>query len=428
MPRTSTKQPLGQSSAKLSATLSLLLILQAGLLLTACQLGKDHGEHTVALIEGSSATKAQLDIQAALDISDPGASVFVTGALIGLDTSIKLNIPTEVRLVWQATCDFTSSPAHLQLSGSGLFELSETGSIHSKGIAIQVPPTANGLGLAINGGNIQGHGAYTIWVLGKSCQVSLNGGTVSSERDLSYVINCENSDFSMSGGLVIAKANNCVAVHVGKGRVQLTGGQIESVGTNTIALFVENGSFLISDGTVVADGPDSVAVTVKSSPTVIRGGALTTLQTGSTALFNSQSAVLLTGGTVTVQASQSVALGIDNGGSIAVRGGRIEAKAAQSRGIKITDTGIVAYLAGTILGELGVVDAQYTAILEIDSLTINASRHGTAEGIQVKQSRFVSGEASFTWDTSGASPKLSVRYPISNGSGSYQLLLEWGEP
>jgi hypothetical protein len=388
----------------------------------------------------------------ALDVP-PGTAVTIKGA--AQTDGLALNIGPNAGVVWKADLTGSADGILISVSGEGAFEVND-GTIQVSGNDVRaIRVLSEECAVSVTGGLIKATGDINRAI---SCDtgVTMSGGTVEASGD-GDVITIMAAEVAMSGGTVTASGNGSRAIF-SNGDVTMSGGVIGASGNGNMAIY-SNGDITMSGGTVEASGDDDV-IAIMGAEVAISGGTVTASSNGSLAIFSKGNItmsdgvigangdggfavdglnVIMNGGTVEATGNEGVAVfspevvtisgGMvdasgDGGCAISavhatVSGGAVKAAGTGGTAIYCDEAG--AYLVGAVLD--GKLDAGETGlIVEADSLSIPASRHGESEGLTVREygSNYTEAGA-VEWDTSeGAGNAASIVFINS------EVALDWG--
>ena len=257
-----------------------------------------------------------------------GNNVTVTGTLTATPSNadyLHLDIDPGITVIWQATLAGTpSSHALITLTGSGIFEVQNGGSIknNSSGYAIYSNLTSPGR-VNITGGTVEAVSGISIYNESTGViNVSGSATRISSANTSSGTIYLNNSGATTAARLVI------------------TGGTVENTTNNGIAIYnntstyswdIRTGTVNVSGGIVSAIGGYAIRNNSSNGTVNISGG--TVRATTGQAISNSPGMVTVSGGTVSATTGQA----INNSGTLTISGGTVSA----TNGVAIINSGTV---------------------------------------------------------------------------------------
>lgn len=192
-------------------------------------------DYQVVLANSSSASAINTDIQTEINKAVAGDTVIITGTKNNENAIISLNIPTGVKVIWQAdTFDLSFA-----ITG-GDFEVATGGKIS----------VTNKDAIVVNNGN-----------------VIVNEGEIFVEANLSFstyfAINVNNGDVTVLNGKVEILTDNVaegIAIEVNHGDIKVHGGEVIAQGVmskgNTALSLMGSGTITVTGGSVIAaDSP-----------------------------------------------------------------------------------------------------------------------------------------------------------------------------
>ena len=256
--------------------------------MTALAANKD-----ITIAQSDTVAEIQTKIQNAINASNSGDTITVTGIKSDAGTSLGLNIKEGVTVVWKASYSGSVSSSMLRLvAGHGIFEVAD-GHIRNDGDGNTIDIVTDRQIVRVSGGAVEATGASGIAILaqGNETNIIVRGGTVESKL---YLAIC-----NKGGGLFPSV-------------IQVSGGAVKANGINGFAVCNsgENSRILVSGGTVVVDAGIAIAN--------IAGG--------------SDSKITVSGGTV--KATTGVGIGVnDTNTTVTVSGGDVSATTGAAIGV-----------------------------------------------------------------------------------------------
>jgi hypothetical protein len=324
-------------------------------------------------------TNIQNVIQTAIDSATLGDTVTVIGEKTDAVATITLNIPVGVTVVWRAASEGLS----FDIDGGGTFEVSVGGKI-----------------------DVEYKDAITVL----KGNVIVSGGEVSTlQRNGLSDIPCRgiyvaDGDVTVTGGKVTATGKSSTFV----GGVVKSGGAI-GVGTGNI--IVSGNSEVSALRLDVNDLDYQCALFVGEGSVTVTGGKISASRSAA-AIHIDWGDVKVTGGTISVMGetvngmstNKCYGIRIENEGTVAVTGGTVSASGADPSNSAIDiGWGLVAYYKDTCIGDIEIWEKDYGIVVEVNSLTIPSSHHGTTNGL----TRMEGVDLSYVnWDTSGIAPLI----------------------
>ncbi|MCL1914678.1 MAG: fibronectin type III domain-containing protein [Eubacteriaceae bacterium] len=297
-----------------------------------------------------------------LSASDSGNIVTVTGDVTGATNSLKLNIDSDVTVVWKAKYSGNMSDPVIEIMGGGKFEIAAGSSISNGGSGDAIYSSGTNAKINASGGIVSCAAVErsAIFAGGNNSEITVSGGTLSASAQNGYAI-CtagENTKIAVSGGMLRATGEGGAAIcTVGPATaIDINGGTVESTKNWAIYNTGKKSEIKVSNGTVKANGTEGRAIrnAGEEAKITVSGGSLDcgdggisianatgggkseiTVTNGivrasgvnSTAIYNADtcpdSKITVSGGTV-----ESVFRGIFNAGansSVAVKGGVVSA-------------------------------------------------------------------------------------------------------
>ena len=370
-----------KSKQLLSTLLAVMMVfgLFAVMPLTAMAVNTD-----VAILSSDSADSVKTKIHNAINASNSGDTVTVTGSISGvITTQIGISIPTGVKVVWKATCigsTYGQVPLFYLHNSEGTFEIAEGGIIGQTGTA------------------------YALYI--ENVDVIINGGTVSS---------------SSADRPAICSHNN---------NIELLSGKVENTGNGNAIEIVSNASFTMSGGTVSAAGGIAISSGANSSVTV-SGGWITGYghKTVIDAL-DTDTTVTITGGLVCGYGTE--VLGVNNvinvssgtptiGGSAVVcawnkAAGHTEYTAGTSNDLAVNpSTASVEWVKVSSYHGIHYANGSNTGFLSIDDVTVTAATGAALTPTTVNYVKNSGNDVVLTVDLAGYTPQS-----IKNGSYTLQ--------
>jgi len=233
------------------------------------------------------------------------------------------------------------------------------------------------------------------------------------------------------------------AIRAESGTVRVSGGTIETI---NLSRAIVADTVIITDGTVISNGG---AITINALTVTISGGTVKGLNvsvddffpgliggtvkvTGGSVMGEIRAdSVTVTGGTIEGTIAINARIVNVSGGTITGTtsmgmGGQAIAVVARQTGlitggtvssvdeaIRASGAGVVAYLKGHVIGDSG---TSFGMVIEVDTLSIPASRHGTSEGLDI-----MAGGNSVEWNTAGEEPVIVFTLQMGGGGS-----LAWG--
>ena len=223
--------------------------------------------------------------------------VTVTGSNSNASTTLKLDIPSGVTVVWDATYRGTANPV-IDISGNGVFETASKAWIQNTSSGNSFTTIrANNPAVAINGGTVQAGKGRAIEGAGAKTTVLVAATGVVFNASTNNLFPCIDMTHADNTGLnVVINANGEVfsdpdptgaATVYGYaiqtyGNVLIMGGKVYTTGRNgrCINLVGMNSTATVSSGTVTATGANGVAIStsttnpgqVTNSSVIIEGG------------------------------------------------------------------------------------------------------------------------------------------------------------
>ena len=175
------------------------------------------------------------------------------------------------------------------------------------------------------------------------------------------------------------------------------------------------GIFEVAEGGEISTISDYAISDSGVGDIVISGGTVSVDKDGGTAIHIASGTVKVTGGMVSANGSSSRAIYISVVGDATITGGIVRATGTGARAISAWFYNSYAvYLAGTTEGT---VSATNGMVVEVDSLSIPASRDGTSDGLTIK-----AGSGTAVWDYSGDMPTIILKL----NSSIYTREIVWG--
>ncbi|MDR1068217.1 MAG: hypothetical protein LBL36_03095, partial [Clostridiales Family XIII bacterium] len=250
--------------------------------------------------------KIEEAIQAALDAADEDGSVTVTGSMTGVSETLELNIPEDVKLIWNATYKGTGSSqwegALIYLQGAGAFEMiggeiSATGD-NAKGVYV----IDQNFTLMVSGGTISATGAGTH-------AIHLDG-------DASYSIVTVSGDATVTANAT--GSDYCAAIHLGNYQeAVISGGTVNatnSAGESAYGIYSRglqcevtvNGGTVSASVTGEYSNSFGISVSGGNNEVTINGGEVSASAPGSEASSYAIDTASSTGSQVTVNKGGTV--------------------------------------------------------------------------------------------------------------------------
>jgi hypothetical protein len=181
-----------------------------------------------------------------------GNTITVTGSLTGATETLDLEIPSGVKVIWQAELsgDVGADPdvSLVNISGGGIFEMAG--------------------GELTNSKDTDGDSSYYTIHVSAYSTVNITSGTVSATGEESVAIRAtDNSTVNIAGGAVSNTGGFGIALAASKNtKVNITGGQVSTTGIGSYAIFTNVssteivGEVNIEGGAVSASGEGSYAI------------------------------------------------------------------------------------------------------------------------------------------------------------------------
>lgn len=374
---------------------------------------------TYTIEQTDSVEDIKTDIQGKIDGLGGSGTLVVDGGKTDANETLSLTIPAGVVIEWFAkyseadAAPFTTISPMIELYGLGVFELAPGGSIETTKASVSAIG-AYGIDMRVIGGTVKtsGSGGAAGIILG-SGSVTVTSGLVESQS--TSAIFCNTSlvgSVSVSGGTVRSSSTQYDCILMTNGDVTISGSAlIEGV---TAIKVLDGGSVTVSGGTIKSENGTAISTSFQNyrddiGNITISGG---TIEAGFRALYTDVGFIEITGGSVTHTGTAGAAIYLDNGGGAKITGGSVD-------GAIYTDAGVVAYLAGTCNG--GFTAVNQSVIIEVDTLIVPVSRHGTRIGLTLKASDGVDIDG-LSWHCYYTTPGFGAAF-ISGGGFN---IGEWG--
>ena len=286
------------------------------------------------IVIGSGGLTTVADIKGAIE-AVTGGTVTVTGSMTGVSAPLKLDIPSDVTVVWKATFEsekdfFSPIGTLIGISGGGTFVVAD-GNINlsdSSLIAILADEgstviVSGGTVSAVGDGRVEDGGLPGATAIGASVSstVTVSGGTVSADGYVSTAISAMFSNVTVSGGMVSAKGAESTAIYAVFSNVTVSDGTVSAEGEKSTVIFaaesniVINGPITMSGMIVLLEGDDGLG---DSSMVIEDIGTLTVPSDGTLTVFSGEDDLFVTVNTTIVNNGT-----IDNFGTIYIDGGTI---------------------------------------------------------------------------------------------------------
>ena len=303
-----------------------------------------------------------------------GNIVTVTGYMDGVTNVLELNIDADTTVVWKAIYEGTANHPNslISLSGVGLFEVTQDGSIRNNGRGFAISNDTSDCNIKVSGGVVRGEeGAISArgnisvsagvvrtngngWVIAGYGQantaVTISGGEVIGSNDATVIRAYNGTIVSINGGKVSGNGALGIAILVsGNSTVNVGGGEVSSTGAYTIGINTGTSgkTINVTNGLIINTGTRGNAIYISSScknfGVNISGGKVESIQ--NSAIYNEGEGTEITvsGGTVVAASQAAITVnGVD--ASVKVDGGFVFAYGTAITGvgnvINITNGGI----------------------------------------------------------------------------------------
>ena len=322
---------------KTGRIISILLALAVMLGLFAAMPLTAHAADLGTSIGNSYSVSAlETAIQNSLNALNSGDTFTISGSKTNVDKTMKLTIPSGIKLIWKADYSGVSTDSStdgwylLMLSGGGTFEMVEGSIIHAstEGSHSRLLCAGDATTINVKGGSLKAYNC-AIWTnapvnvsggtisvengtangailaTGSNASVKVSGGTVEAAGDSNAIVGNASSSVTVSGGTVSSESgraiNNAGSITVSGGTVSSkTGYALSSTSSGAITV---NGGFVFSYGT---------SITGSDNASVIRSTSGGTISIGGTAVVCAWDKP---SGTPTYVAGKSTDLTVNSGGS-----------------------------------------------------------------------------------------------------------------
>ncbi|MCL1835679.1 MAG: S-layer homology domain-containing protein, partial [Oscillospiraceae bacterium] len=329
---------------------AMAIALTAGLPLTAGASGSK--AVSMELANSHSDNTTQKGVNNILTAASPGDVITVTGSKTNAASTLTLNIPAGVKVLWKATyvdgSGFADNATLIDISGAGEFEVATGGSIIStkKGSAIQ---SSGANTLTVSGGTVEG-GIYTIAMTGEGSTLNVSGGSVACSIDVGgYAVSADaSSTINITGGEVSCALG--VAIYAYSSTVNVSGGEVSCSGVSGSAIYVSGESTVnVSGGIVHSDEAENSVIYASTSTVKVSGGTVSCSGVASTAIYAIfETTVEVSGGEVSCSNVESSAIEAGADSTVEVSGGTVSCNKADSSAIFVHDSSIVNISNGTV--------------------------------------------------------------------------------
>ena len=349
----------------------------------------------VSIAQRDRAATIQRNIQNAINAVGAGGTVTVTGRKTNAGTTLTLDIPAGVTVVWQA--DYAGTAELLiSLNGLGTFEAAASGNVSVTGRWSTAIRSDSGV-INVAGGNVSAAGirkpSETTAIYSGSGAVNVTSGNVSAAGTLNpaTAISSDSGTVNVSGGNVSATGRYNArtypaAIRSNSGIVNVTGGDVIS---ETVGISESEGKSIWSEtGTINIKGGNVTSIHTQNGSVKVSGGNVSSIYT--------------------------------LGGGIIVSGGRVTGEEPIFIGTLMwhndAPTGVAAYSAGTLssdnvrvnnnsfdIGTGKYIEDGTASIFRVETGTVPV--HGSSAGLTR-----IAGSGQATWDTTNPSSPI-IRFP-----------------
>ena len=435
----------------LSALLTFAMMFS---LLTAIPLTASAQTYTflLTLDQSDSVNAIQTIIQNAIDISENGYTVVVSGSRTGVTQQLVLDIKSGVKVVWKAAYEGfydVVGKGMIEINGGGTFEVATGGSISQtggEGYTIYNPDSLNNSTIKVSGG-VVASASVRIAILSYN-NVEVTGGIVENTGN-GRAIQCSygtNKTLTVSGGIVRAagfdNGDTIFTSYSENLTVSLTGGVIEqnrkaraifshhsdknttiiisgsTVGAadeskNTIRTEGENTRIIIESGTVRATADSNVISTESAfSQIEVKGGAVIAEKGHAIYCEGSNSKITVSSGEVRTELQGKPTIRVDGNDSIInATGGKIS---SLTEGIFVNGANTAVNVSG---GEITTIGPGTGSAVYFTNLSNNSSikvSDGTVNAEGTVLSHAICSD--------GANTKVEVSGGVVSGFGEYSVI------
>jgi hypothetical protein len=405
-------------------------------MLIACR----NTSNVVTISQNHSAKTISRKIQNAIDAANPEETVYVIGDNSSVGDTVSLSIPLNITVVWSAELKASESFPLISLDGSGCFELADSGLLANNTCCLVISKSAQRFSLVINGGVVQAEQGAAIDFYGPDGVVTIKGGEVRSiDADNCYSIRCTNCNVIMEGGSISSDGDLSSALIVLSGSLEITGGTLSASGDTGIAVYLGHSSAVINGGNISADGVSASAVVCYRSNLVINAGSFVCNGLVSDTIIVDRANLYISGGSFVASGSKAqllsaatgsvvyiangifellegshVVIGSDSGSVVIVFGGTYLSHKDSAAALLVQTNGAIAYLSGTEPGR-SINTKESGVIIEVDAMDIPADYHDTDRALTI----IATGTQIATdirWDTTNDTPVIVVTYYLEDGT------------
>jgi hypothetical protein len=273
-------------------------------------------DQAVTVAQSDTVEQIQAKIQAAITAAGGSGKLTVSGSKKGTSTTLTIVIPARVTVVWKADYDGVAGTL-IYLGGTGTFEVA-SGIISTSGengIAI----SGSSCNVIVNGGTVTASGDSTIGDGSVTIRTNSGAVTVTSGNVISTkgdAIFTDSGDVTISGTAIVQANGDAYhideeqnwtpcAILTDSGTITLSGGEVTATGLGGIAVRANSGEVNVIGGTVSAHGDYyyketvginflylSNAINTYSSNIIVSGGTVESFGKASTTIVSASNVII----------------------------------------------------------------------------------------------------------------------------------------